>query len=85
MQATAMSEAKELGRSLRAIQDMVAAMRPGKERDEAEMRFNRIVARFKIVPDRIMAQWPFADDSEMRLVQDTEYLWALSAFWEHDA
>jgi hypothetical protein len=83
MQATAMNEAKELGRSLRVIQDMVAAMRPGKDRDEAEMRFNRIVTRLTILPDRVMAQWPFADDNEMRLVQDTEILWALSA-WEDD-
>jgi hypothetical protein len=84
MQATAMSEAKELGRALRLIQDKIMAAPPGKDRDEAEMRFNRIVTRLKLVPDRAIAQWPFADDNEMRLVQDTEILWALSAFWDDE-
>jgi hypothetical protein len=74
-------ETRELGRSLRAIQDMIFASPPGKDRDEAEMRFNRVVRRLETLTERIMMQWPFADDNEMRLVQDTEIMWALSA-WE---
>jgi hypothetical protein len=77
-------ETRELGRSLRAVQDMIFASPPGRDRDEAELRFNRVVRRLKLVPERAIAQWPFADDNEMRLVQGTEYLWALSAFWEDD-
>jgi hypothetical protein len=76
-------ETRELGRSLRAVQDMIFASPPGRDRDEAEMRFNRVVRRLKLVPDRAIAQWPFADDAEMRLVQETEIMWALSA-WEDD-
>jgi hypothetical protein len=77
-------ETRELGRSLRAIQNMIFASPPGKDRDEAEMRFNRVVRRLETVPDRALLQWPFADDNEMRMVQDTEIMWALSA-WDDDA
>jgi hypothetical protein len=76
-------ETRELGRALRSIQDMIFASPPGRDRNEAELRFNRVVHRLEIVTDRILMQWPFADDNEMRLVQETEILWALSA-WDDD-
>jgi hypothetical protein len=84
MQVTAMSkETRELGRELRLIQDRIIAAPLGRDRDEALIRLNRVVARLEMLTARIMAQWPFADDNEMRMVQDTEILWALSA-WEDD-
>jgi hypothetical protein len=76
-------ETRELGRALRLIQDKIIAAPPGRDRDEAELRFNRVVHRLETLTDRVMMQWPFADDNEMRLVQDTEVLWALSA-WDDD-
>jgi hypothetical protein len=76
-------ETRELGRALRSIQDKISAAPPGRDRDEALSRFNRVVRRLEALTDRIMAQWPFADDDEMRLVQNTEILWALNA-WDHD-
>jgi hypothetical protein len=76
-------ETRELGRALRSIQDKIIVAPPGRDRDEALVRFNRVVRRVEALTDRIMAQWPFADDNEMRLVQDTEILWALSA-WDDD-
>jgi hypothetical protein len=62
---------------------MIFAAPPGRDRDEAELRFNRVVARLETLTARIMLQWPFADAAEMRLVQETEIMWALSA-WEYD-
>jgi hypothetical protein len=77
-------ETRELGRrALRSIQDMIFAAPPGRDRDEAEFRFNRVVRRLETLTARIMMQWSFADDAEMRLVQKTEIMWALSA-WEDD-
>jgi hypothetical protein len=76
-------ETRELGRALRLIQDKIIAAPPGIDRDEALIRFSRVVRRLETLTERIMTQWPFADDNEMRLVQDTEILWALSA-WDDD-
>jgi hypothetical protein len=76
-------ETRELGRALRSIQDMIFAAPSGRDRDEALIRFHRVIRRLKTVPDRVLLQWPFAGDNEMRLVQETEIMWALSA-WEDD-
>jgi hypothetical protein len=77
------AESRELGRELRKVQDKIRACPPGKMRDDLERRFDRVIARLKATTDRVMAQWPFADDDELQFVRDTELLWALSA-WDLD-
>jgi hypothetical protein len=76
-------ETRELGRALRSIQDIIFAAPPGRDRDATLIRFNRVVARLEKLTERIMMQWPFGDSAEMRLVQETEIMWALSA-WDDD-
>ena len=78
-----MSEAsKQIGKSLRRIQDMLAQCAPSIERDALQARFDLTIDRFRQVPDRVMMQFDantIADGVELDATYTFELLWALSA------
>jgi hypothetical protein len=73
-------DSKEINTHLKRLRDAIRALSPGKTRDTMQARFDLVITRLEQLPERIMAQWPFADVAEMEMVRHTELLWALDAW-----
>jgi hypothetical protein len=51
------SDMQELNEQLKSVRDGIHAIRPGPDRDKLQSRFDRMLDRIALVPDRVMAEF----------------------------
>jgi hypothetical protein len=69
---------------IRELQDYVDRCRSGPERDAAQRKLDKFVARLRALPGRVALQGPFADRDEAHGVLTEEITRVIAAIDEDD-
>jgi hypothetical protein len=51
------ADMQELNEQLKSLRDVIRAIQPGPDRDRLQNRFDRMLDRIAVVPDRVMTEF----------------------------